>query len=137
MSDFNDINDESLFAICLWGEARGASMEAKIAMANVIWNRHKMWKKTLKDVILKPKQFSCFNEDDKNRPKMLEVLNQEPLVDVDYWECYWVAWGVMYEYLKNNIGKACYYNTKGCDPTWDDKMKLVKVIGNTEFFADV
>ena len=135
--EFTDCTDNTIFALCLYGECRGESLESQVAHANVIWNRHKLWKQPLKDVILKPKQFSCFNEGDPNRVKILAILYADDVKDHDYWQVYWVAYGVMFDYLKNNIGRCCHYNTIDCDPKWDDNMRLFKVIGNTEFFEEI
>lgn len=74
---------EALFAMCLWGEARGSSIEAKAAVAAVILNRAgakpgRFYPATaiglnerVRRVILKPWQFSCFNANDPNVRKLL------------------------------------------------------------------
>lgn len=74
---------EALLAMCLWGEARGQDVQAKVAVASVILNRAgaragRFFPKDagnqlarVRGVILKPWQFSCFNGNDPNRPHLL------------------------------------------------------------------
>jgi len=140
---FENLSEKKLFALCLYGEVRGEPIEGKIAVASVIINRFgkgNWYGKSLRDVILKPKQFSCFNESDPNRKK-LEMIAQnfdEYLHSYEHLrECYWVAVGFLDCWLTSNVGKSTHYNTKSCDPKWDDNMKLVATIGNHEFFMEV
>ena len=136
MSEWDNVNDITLFALCLWGEARGEPIESKVACGNVIWNRHTLWGKPLRDVILRPKQFSCFNEGDPNLNKIRSIRDNEDLNDKAYWECYWVAYGIMYNYLSDNTKGATHYHTIACDPTWDDHMIKTATYGKTEFFRE-
>ena len=60
----------------IWGEARGEDEQGKIAVGHVIKNRRdkQTWMgKTIKDVCLKKWQFSCWNENDPNREKILAL----------------------------------------------------------------
>jgi len=78
-----------LLRLLLWGEARGEmdnqrDLDARgmYAVGRVALNRshYSRWKNmTLRDVILEPKQFSCFNQDDPNRFKLLHAPSIEPL----------------------------------------------------------
>lgn len=66
-------NDAEIIAQTLYGEARGDMAKhgekAIIAIANVIMNRfaEKVYGHSIKDVCLKPFQFSCWNINDPNR----------------------------------------------------------------------
>lgn len=62
----------------LWGEARGESPRGKLAVLWVALNRAKLWRKSLKEVILQPLQFSCFNSHDPNRVKLLSAWKDDP-----------------------------------------------------------
>ncbi len=71
-----------ILARTLYGEARGeylrrdGGISALMGIANVVMNRvrHQSWfGKTIEDVCLKPYQFSCWNENDPNRPVLLQV----------------------------------------------------------------
>jgi spore germination cell wall hydrolase CwlJ-like protein len=65
----------------IWGEARGCGYFGMMGVASVILNRHKhplkMWGATVASVCLAPRQFSCWNEGDPNRPKMLAVTEAD------------------------------------------------------------
>lgn len=71
-----------ILARTLYGEARGeylrrdGGISALISVANVIINRvkYQAWfGKTIEEVCLKPYQFSCWNENDPNRPVLQQV----------------------------------------------------------------
>jgi len=67
-----------LSRLLLWGEARG---EGAIGMLAVLWCAYNRLGKngtSLRDVILKPWQFSTFNRNDSNRDKLLKAHVQEP-----------------------------------------------------------
>jgi hypothetical protein len=78
-----------LLALCLFGEARGESHDARRAVAQVVLNRAKFahpafgsrsgadFAENLRSVILKPRQFSCFLPDDPNCAKLLRPLDHE------------------------------------------------------------
>lgn len=138
-----NLSEKQLFTLCLYGEARGEPIEGKIAVASVIINRLKRGRwygKSLRGVILKPLQFSCFNEDDPNKKK-IEIIAQNFIEYLHSYEqlreCYWVAVGFLDCWITSNVGKATHYHTKSINPKWDDKMKLIATIGNHEFFAEV
>lgn len=139
---FRKLTDARLMALCIYGEARSESLAGKIAVAHTVMNRvmlPKWWGKTIQEVILKPKQFSCFNEGDKNRLSLKAIA-----ADWDkafqrnriLRECYYVAEGVIEGDLRDNTDGATHYHTTGCDPAWDDAMTLTDTIGNHEFFRE-
>ncbi|HDH01102.1 MAG TPA: cell wall hydrolase [Nitrospirae bacterium] len=139
---FKSLGDKELFTLCLFGEARGESIDGKIAVASVIINRLKRqswFGKSLKEVILKPYQFSCFLEKDPNRKvleKIADEFREHLTENIALRECYWVAEGVLDEWLTSNVGKATHYHTKQVDPKWDNEMKLITIIGNHEFYEE-
>lgn len=53
-----------LLTLTIFLEAEGESFKGKQAVANVIYNRHVTYNKSITEVILKPKQFSCWNDTD-------------------------------------------------------------------------
>lgn len=133
-----------LLAMALWGEARGEGPLGMLAVAQVILNRAK--KRTevvpglshgeaIKEVILRPKQFSCFNKDDPNREKLLVPHKHEPEV-----------WGVAVAvaslaqlgYAMDPTNGSVNYLTKSLyesddAPTWAKNMKVLATIGNHVF----
>lgn len=139
---FRTLTDTQLMALCIYGEARGESLAGKIAVAHTIMNRVKLpkwWGRTIQDVILKPKQFSCFNDGSKNRLTLRAIA-----ADWDrafqrnrvLRECYLVAEGVIEGDIRDNTDGATHYNTIDCDPSWDDAMVRTDVIGNHEFYKE-
>ena len=53
------------FALCIYFEAMGEQQEGQVAVGHVIMNRVEKTGKSMKDVIIKPWQFSWLNQ---NRP---------------------------------------------------------------------
>ena len=65
----------------IWGEARGEGARGMQAVANVIMNRVNRggwYGASIKDVVLKPYQFSCWNATDPNRAK-IDALTEADL----------------------------------------------------------
>jgi spore germination cell wall hydrolase CwlJ-like protein len=60
--------DQWIAAICVWREARGETDLAMQGVYHVILNRVKdpRWPNTAAEVVLQPKQFSCFLAGDPN-----------------------------------------------------------------------
>ena len=139
---FRSLTDAQLMAVCIYGEARGESLAGKIAVAHTIMNRvrlPKWWGKTIREVILKPRQFSCFNDGDKNRLALRAIaadwgraFQKNRILR----ECYYVAEGVIEGDLRDNTDGATHYHTTGCDPSWDDKMALTDTIGDHAFYRE-
>jgi len=65
----------------LWGEARGERPLGKLAILWVVHNRAMKNDSTLRSEALKPRQFSCFNDEDPNRSKLLKA----DLIDANAW----------------------------------------------------
>lgn len=140
---FKELDDARLIAICLYGEARGESLSGKIAVASVIMNRVKKdgwFGSTIKEVILKPKQFSCFNDKDPNRRKLVMIAQNWDYFfqkDKALRECYYVAEKVIEgTTFQDNVFGATHYKTAKCRASWADSMNLVAVIDNHEFYIE-
>lgn len=80
MKTTDDLDDLNLLASTLFGEARGDiqpfGTRPLQAICHVIQNRvnaRSRYGNTWREVILKPKQFSCWNEDDPNRALLLQA----------------------------------------------------------------
>lgn len=117
---------EALLAMVLWGEARGSTVEAKVAVASVILNRvagkpGRFWplgalglNEKIRRVVLKPWQFSCLNANDPNRPKMLEPRKYDA---VWAWnECMAVAAGALDGLYKDPTRGADHYYSPAYGP---------------------
>lgn len=135
--DFNKDSNEVLLARMIYGEARNCSKEEKIEIAYSAINRvndGKKWNgETLREVILKPWQYSCFNKNDVNYEK-LKAPEKKVFED-----CLKVADGVLEgKYSELNLGQTHYFNPKSANPKWTDKMKKIGKIGNSkhEFYTE-
>lgn len=112
MENFSDLQ---VFAKTLWGEARGEGNLGIKGVACVIMNRVNAdfgndnkpdwWGEGVRNVCLKPKQFSCWNDGDKNRPLLLAVDEK----DAVYKQCLAIARRAMDGNLKDVVRGADHY----------------------------
>lgn len=138
---FRNLTDLELLALLVWGEARGESDEGKRAVAHLVMNRLKLkrYGKTLKEVILKPAQFSCFNLGDPNRPKLEKLArNREDKEVLDYKllnKCEVIASAVLSgNDHDNTFGSTNYFNPEKAAPKWAKKMIKKTTIGKHDFY---
>ena len=133
------MTQEEIFAKTIFGEARGESLAGQEAVANVILNRvkyaqhhpHIWWGKTIQEVCLKPKQFSCWNKDDKNYRLLLENLNDNPLYQI----CLRVAKRAQAGLIPDNTHHATHYHSVDCSPVWARHLVPCAEIGRHLFYV--
>jgi N-acetylmuramoyl-L-alanine amidase len=117
-----------------WGA--GGSGGAGIAVANVIINRVKArswYGDSIRDVCLKPNQFSCWNAGDPNREKVESVTTS----DDDFLECLDVATRVLAGAFPDLIFGSRHYHTPGVTPKWSRGNPPIIRIGGHLFFNNV
>lgn len=124
-----------LMARTAWGEARGEGLRGMQAVLNVIQNRvnaGKWYGRTAEEVVLKPYQFSCWNENDPNYLKMQRVdendaqfTNAKGLAELSYDGD-----------LLDITGGATHYHAAGITPNWAGSMQKTAVIGNHVFYKE-
>lgn len=114
----------------IYGEARGESIETMFAVGWVIRNRLQSGRhgKTYKDVVLQPKQFSCWNKSDPNYKVIKGVIKTR------LWEvCIAAAIIVIQSAEKQNpVMGVCHYYDKSLDsnpPYWADDGEFMTVYG--------
>lgn len=115
----------------LWGEARGEGTTGMQAVANVIRNRVnglKWFGSTFKEVCLKPRQFSAW--EDLNRPKMLAVDTSNP----QFRQAVEIAKKAVAGTLPDITNGANHYHAVNVKPSWADTKKLTVIIGNHAFY---
>jgi N-acetylmuramoyl-L-alanine amidase len=69
---YSSLSALELMALCIWREARGEGLLGKRGVGHVICNRvnvRSFFGQDVSSVILKPYQFSSFNQDDPNSDK--------------------------------------------------------------------
>lgn len=134
----------TLLTMCVWGEARNQPHAGKVAVACVVRNRviqSPRFGDGWKGVLLKPKQFSCFNPGDPNAKKVLEPDQYSTL---GIWnECAEAAYGVFKGEVPDNTAGACWYFTvkkpKGArvwPPKWSHELAKRCVIGDHVFYGE-
>ena len=119
----------------IWGEARGEGMQGMQAVANVVMNRvnaASWYGASIKDVVLKPYQFSCWNANDPNRAK-IDKLSIEDLAASGALN---VARQVISGQLKDITGGATNYHATSVNPAWAEKMTKTVQIGNHVFYKE-
>jgi len=131
------LTEFQLLARCIWGEARGEPIRGKLAVAHVVLNRVKAqsyYGKTIRDVILKPWQFSCFNENDPNLAKILSLNSINP--DLAY--CQAVADVALLADNPDPTGGGTHYHAPQVKPSWagSEQMIFLCRIGNHLFYRE-
>ena len=119
----------------IWGEARGEGLHGMQAVANVVMNRvnaASWYGASIKDVVLKPYQFSCWNANDPNRAK-IDRLSIEDLAASGALN---VARQVISGQLKDITGGATNYHATSVNPSWAAKMTKTVQIGNHVFYKE-
>jgi hypothetical protein len=124
-----------VLARTIWGEARGQSRQGKIAVGAVVANRahaqKSNWGLTVEEVCQKPAQFSCWNEGDPNRAKMLALDPSDPV----FFECMGIARQVLDGAILDPTGGANHYVNLGVVlPDWAIPSKQTAVIGAHTFY---
>ncbi|MGN1091616.1 MAG: cell wall hydrolase [Alphaproteobacteria bacterium] len=122
-----------LMARTMWGEARGEGIRGMQAVANVIMNRvnaGRWYGRTVEDVVLKPYQFSCWNANDPNLPK-LKSVNEK---DTQFSNAKGLARLAYEDNLVDITGGATHYHAAGITPYWANAMNKTAVIGNHAFY---
>jgi len=130
VSDFSNDSDKVLMARMLYGEARSCSRNERIAVGYSVINRvndGKRWNGgDVRSVILKPKQYSCFNQGDPNLEK---IKNPDMRF---FYDCLISAGAVLDgRYSQLNKGQTHYFNPKHANPSWKAEMKRIGKIGGS------
>lgn len=131
-------HDIDIFARTVYGETRGeygsSGPGALIAVANVILNRFKRagrYGKTMTEVCLKPRQFSCWNQNDPNRILIQnENLETDPLFNI----CLVVVKKVIEGVWPDLTRGSDHYHASSCLPYWARSRKVKLHLGRHIFY---
>ncbi len=136
--DFDYWTEIDLLTGLIYGEARGEPWHGKVAVATVAKVRwlhpgHWNWGKNPREVILKPKQFSCFNYNDPNRERILS----NAVIRTPMWrECEMIAQAVYLGHIRDFMeDMPTHYHAVGIDPEWSNKIKKVFQVGKHIFYS--
>ena len=125
--------DLDVMSRTIWGEARSEGPKGMEAVAAVIVNRtlDARWPRSIKEVCKQPKQFSCWNQRDPNRVKMLRVTEKDPSFQL----AKKVALRILQEKNKDTTcAGLTFYHTKRIRPKWARTQKPVVSIGRHHFY---
>ena len=122
------MTSEDLFwlAVCLYHEARGECDEGIQAVAHVILNRAKQKRKTVKEIVLQPSQFSWANNG--ARP---------PIKDYgSFVKCLDLAGKTVKEReeLGVDFNGADHYHAVTVNPSWAKSMQKIAKVGGHIFY---
>ena len=137
MIDLETASDDDILARTLCGEARGEGDQGMAAVANVVLNRVAKggwWGTTVKEVCLKPYQFSCWLLADPNRAV---ILNLDSTFSI-YRDALTIAQQACAGKLPDITNGATSYYAKGTpEPKWAFGKDTCAVIGHHLFFSDI
>lgn len=140
MKQFADLPENEIMALTIYGEARGEPYLGKVAVGSVILNRvdHRDWDgKTIKEVCLKHKQFSCFNEKDDNYP-ILSNIAQNPTLEASRNRVFKICLDIATDMIAGKIERITEgldYHAVGTTPYWQPTKKRVDKIGRHIFYV--
>lgn len=118
----------------IWGEARGEGSIGMQAVAAVIQNRLKIakakgkfwWGNSVIEICQKPYQFSCWNRDDPNYRKILNVDQRDP--------AFVKALNTARIRLDDPTHGATHYHAVGIYPFWARNQQPTATIGRHIFY---
>ena len=106
-------------------ESVGEDFMGNVLVAQVVKERlkDKRWPSSWRPVILQPKQFSCFNAFSRIEPLPQWAVTRffsPDWKDPDFRECHFAAWGVFYDWIKDDFGGGAnhYWSDDISTPSW-------------------
>ena len=124
--------------MCIWGEARGSSIEAQRAVGFVVRNRVERRQQRFgmgwREVILKPYQFSTFNRENGALERLFHPLEHD---SQQAWKSCYASALIAYEELyKDPTGKALFYYSGRGTPAWAHRMRETLKLDDFVFLTD-
>lgn len=132
--------DIDTLARTIWGEARGEGYDGMQAVANVIMNRYRagqrseakarQFGRTIEEVCTKPYQFSAWNANDPNRPRLLTV----GMENAQFRTAHEIATRAVRGNLPDITNGADHYHTNAVAPFWSQGQTPIASYGSHVFF---
>jgi N-acetylmuramoyl-L-alanine amidase len=134
-SDFKFDSPIILTARLMMGEAEGWKDIDKIACVYTALTRLKKgYGKTFQEVVLKPKQYSCFNEGTDSSKFLKDPMKHNAK---DFLKDLELAREIWNGDIENPVpGATHYYNPKVVRPEWAKKMEYMRRVGPHVFYRD-
>lgn len=134
---YKDMEADTL-ARTLWGEARSEGTRGMHAVANVVQNRVRVaqrrrgfwWGNNIIQVCQKPYQFSCWNNNDPNRAKIIALTED----DIYFATALRIARRAVHNCLEDITEGATHYHTRSIMPYWAKGEKACTTIGRHIFY---
>jgi len=130
--DTNKYSNIHIAAATICAEAGGEPFAGQVMVGETIANRAINSGKSIRDVCLAPKQFSCWN----NRGAMglkMQTMRKHP----SWNDCLMIAEGICRPAYTPVSPATHYYAPKRCKkPSWAKRMRLVAVFGNHRFYKE-
>jgi spore germination cell wall hydrolase CwlJ-like protein len=121
-SSIQNLEPLDILARTIYAEAEGESYKGKLAVASVIYIRAKKDINKMVDVVLKPKQFSCWNS---GVPKEGQGQAWKDSLEI--------AQRLLSGNFKSIVNATHYYNPKIAFPKWARGRQAVAMIGRHRF----
>ena len=119
-----------------WGEARGEPDGGMQAVINVMVNRKNdpRFPRSLAGVARQHRQFSAFNTEDPNRPKLEEVAEDDPQYQHARRLALFAELGILWDITD---GATHYHADTIGRPAYLEDAEVTAVIGNHVFYRDI
>ncbi|MDZ8119355.1 cell wall hydrolase [Pontiella agarivorans] len=130
----NFLSEETarIVSYTIYAEARGEDYEGKRAVASVIATRARLLRRTMAEICLHEKQFSCWNNI-RRVPEAYALGTYTNLRDmVARADSYSLAWQLL-SYNRKWDRFTHFYNPSKANPSWASKLTGIKTIGNHVF----
>lgn len=131
----HDERDIDILARTLYGEAESGSVLDAEAIANVVLNRVKYpnWPNNIADVCLQPWQFSCWNQNDPNRDRIMKAKGGKW-----FQKCCQIAEDAAKGVLDDPTDQSTHYHTHAMGkPKWARKHEPVYNTPSHAFYNDI
>lgn len=129
--------DVDTLARTLYGEAKARDELDAAAIAAVVMNRvaYPNWPSTVAAVCMQPWQFSCWNQSDPNRQRILNAK----VTDLWFRKCQEIAEKTIAGHLGDHIGKATHYYARSMKrpPKWAKGKTPSHQTAGHLFFNDI
>lgn len=127
--------DRRMLALAMFAEASGEGQAGMKAVGRVILNRSEKRGKSIKDVVLQPKQFSAFNPGDPNRRRMEKAEERR---DPVFMKAVQIADRLLSGDEPDPTGGADHYFNPRLAPnaSWPKKFITTAEIGNHRFMRE-
>lgn len=129
---YEEMPEDQLLALCEWREADSVGELGMRGVGHVAANREKVpgwWGVDLRSILLKPWQFSCFNEGDPDEKRWPDDDNPQWIAAQE------IAKAIIAgDDLDLTSGATSYYDVSITPPDWTQELIFTTQIGSLRFY---